>query len=78
LPKENIAQFYFPEGKPVAKETKQKNETAIEKAFKDGSVTLAEFEPVIKEVCGVPTIFKKMLFEYVKKSEKIEGDKIPK
>ena len=53
---------------------------AIEKAFKDDSITLADFEPIIKEVCVVPTIFKKMMFEYVKKSEKLDEktEKIPK
>lgn len=80
MPKENIAQFYFPGGKPISKETKQKNDLAIEKAFKDDSITLADFEPVIKDVCGVPSIFRKMLFEYVKKSEKLDekAEKIPK
>jgi hypothetical protein len=35
---------------------------------------------VIKDVCGIPGIFKKMLFDYVKKSEKLDekADKIPK
>lgn len=35
---------------------------------------------MVKEVCGVPTIFKKMLFQYVKKAEKLDekAEKIPK
>lgn len=80
VPRENVAQFYFPGGKPISKEQKQKNEQAIEKAFKEDSLTLADFEPVIKDVCGAPTIFRKMLFEYIKKSEKLDekAEKIPK
>jgi hypothetical protein len=80
VPKEKISIFYYPGGKPISKEQKQKDEQAIEKAFKEDSITLADFEPIIKDVCGVPTIFKKMLFEYVKKSEKLDEktEKIPK
>ena len=55
---------------------------AIEKAFegKADGVKLDDFEPIIKDVCKVPTIFKKMLFEYVKKAEKLDEktEKIPK
>ena len=37
-------------------------------------------EPFLKDVCKVPTIFKKMLFDYIIKIEKLEEkvDKIPK
>ena len=41
---------------------------------------MEDFEAVIKDVCGIPGIFKKMLFDFVKKSEKLDekADKIPK
>ena len=82
VPRENVKEFYFANGKPISKQQKQENELAIEKAFegKADGVKLDDFEPIIKDVCKVPTIFKKMLFEYVKKAEKLDEktEKIPK
>ena len=41
---------------------------------------MADFEHVVKEVVGIPMIFKKMLFDYIKKAEKLDekAEKIPK
>ena len=43
-------------------------------------VKLDEFEPVISDVCKVPKIFKKNLFDYIIKNEKMDSksDAIPK
>ena len=54
VPRENVAQFYFPGGKPISKEQKQKNEQAIEKAYKEDSLTLADFEPAGTKCIAFP------------------------
>lgn len=41
---------------------------------------LEDFEPVISDVCKVPKIFKKQLFDYIIKNEKMDSktEEIPK
>ena len=41
---------------------------------------LEDFEPVINDVCKVPKIFKKQLFDYIIKNEKMDSktEEIPK
>jgi serine/threonine-protein phosphatase 2A regulatory subunit B'' len=58
-----IAQFYFPKGKPVELDVKQKNLEAMNTAF-DGKLELdkKEFEKVTSEVCNIPTFFSDILF----------------
>lgn len=79
--KEKIGQFYFPTGKPISKEKKQETELAIQKAFEGKTdLGLAEFETVVVDVCKIPKIFKKLLFERIKKTEKMDekAEKISK
>ena len=47
---------------------------------KGDSLGMDDFEPILKDVCKVPTIFKKMLFDYIIKKEKLDEkvEKIPK
>lgn len=54
---------------------------AIQKAFEGKTdVTLADFETIVVDVCKIPKIFKKLLFERIKKTEKIDekAEKISK
>ena len=61
--KEIIPQFYHPGGKPVPKETVKTHTDKLQKLLGTSSeVTLADFEPIITEVFGIPKIFKEMLF----------------
>ena len=79
--KEKIGQFYFATGKPIPKEKKQETELAIQKAFEGKTdVTMADFETIVVDVCKIPKIFKKLLFERIKKTEKIDekAEKISK
>ena len=68
-----IAPFYFPNGKPVSREEKANTEAAIEKAF-DGKpdITEEKFDAVTTEVCKVPKIFRKMLFDFIIKDQKLD------
>jgi hypothetical protein len=52
--KENVAQFYFPKGKPIPKEVKEQTELAIQKAFEgkaDNCIKLEDFETICTDVC---------------------------
>ena len=76
IQKENITQFYFPNGKPLSKEVKEETELQIQKAFegKNNEIEFDDFEPIVTEVCKIPKICKKLLFERIKVIEKLPPD----
>lgn len=62
-----MAQFYFPQGKPISTECLKEHNEALDKIFGKGpgpgkSLTKEEFEPVATEIFKIPKIFKDMLF----------------
>ena len=74
-------QFYFPQGKPVSKDEKQSGETSIQKAFEGKSdVNIDDFDQICSDVLKIPKIFKKLAFDRIKETEKLDSklEKIPK
>ena len=62
-----MPQFYFPGGKPISKDEKQRGEVEMEKWFESigkdkTSVKLDEMDKFCTDVARIPKIFKKMLF----------------
>ena len=67
-----IPQFYFPGGKPLAKEDKDKTEIAIQKAFEAKTeLKQDEFEQITDTVFEIPKIFRTLLFDRIKLVEKL-------
>ena len=64
--KEIIPQFYHAGGKPISKEIIKTHADKLGKCFATSpEVTVADFEPIISDVFGIPKIFKEMLFERI-------------
>ena len=64
--KEIIPPFYHAGGKPITKETIKTHAEKLGKCFATSpEVAVADFEPIISEVFGIPKIFKEMLFERI-------------
>ncbi len=80
--RENIPQFYYPNGKPLSVDDRKKNSAEIDKLFTgkaDGKLAEADFEAFTGDVLKIPKIFQKSVFEACRVSEKLEGaEKIPK
>ena len=74
IPKEVVGQFYFPLGKPISTKEQKESQEAIDKIF-EGKAELKivedDFSTVCTDVCKIPKIFQKALFEAIKKEEKL-------
>ena len=74
-----IEPFYLPEGKPISRDDRQNTEIGIQKAFEKGNeIEFEDFEPLVTEVCMLPKICKKLLWDKIKAVEKVVGEKISK
>jgi hypothetical protein len=63
ISKEIIPPFYHPGGKPISKETIKTHTEKLQKFFTSSpDIAVADFEPILTEVFGIPKIFKEMLF----------------
>ena len=65
----------------MAKDERDKNKIELQKAFESKTeLTLADFDPIVNNVTKLPSIFKKMLFDRIIVSEKLDKntEKIPK
>jgi len=80
-PKEIVPQFYFPKGKPISKQAKEATELNIQKAFEGKpELKIGDFDFLTMEVCQLPKICNKQLFERIKHVEKLDEktEAIPK
>ena len=65
----------------MSKEDKQAGEQAIQKGFEGkNEVTLEDFDSICTDVLKIPKIFKKLAFERIKDTEKLDSklEKLPK
>ena len=70
-----IEPFYFPDGKPLSREERQNIEVSIQKAFEKGNdIQFEDFEPITVDVCKLPKICKKLLWEKIIAVEKLQSD----
>ena len=65
-PRDTIHQFYFAGGKPLTKEDKLANESALQQGFEGkNEVTLDDFDQLCIDVLKIPKIFKKLAFDRI-------------
>lgn len=65
----------------MSKEDKQAGEQAIQKGFEGkNEVTLEDFDSICTDVLKIPKIFKKLAFDRIKDTEKLDLklEKLPK